>query len=631
MDQPAARPARRHAWALVALALAVLVAAGTWTRIGIARADPNFRTAPPQGRLRSDPALLYYFVERIQESGGVPADLCADPRIEHPDSTDIPALFPIGPEFLIAGARQLFWSRTALPEFCLYASSLCASLFVVGVYLLARALGAGRGLGLAAALFAALLPANYRTVGFLLVGEDYSLPLFALHVGLAARAAREPTKARVLAAAAAGLLSLATWHAASFFLAIEAAAIFLGFWWRGWNPFCHPNAVLGLGLLVAGGLAVPVLRHTCFVLSLPMQLFGGLTLAAVVLRRGGSRRSARIGALAGTLLLLGASLLVSRQTAGGLAGYSHVFGLLWHKLIHLGALPEDPGVLPFEVRLMWQGPFATLAPASICAWLGVGTLALAMGAREVWRARRGAGVDAVTCVVCLGACLSLPLAWLIERTLVLPGLLAAPLGAAWLARLAGPRRSGLAAGFVLLQAVLFVGQQHGRTLGWYHPAVRQEELARLVDAVPRLLPDGAAVAADFVNGPALLAQTGHPILFQPKWEARRSRERIERFLAEFFRGTPASLSRMLREEFDCRYLLVDRAQLVLGCRYAAGVRPGEPLGAGTPAALFASESATELTGVPGYRLLYRSPADLRQVNGRPSDLYRLYELLAPAR
>jgi hypothetical protein len=33
-----------------------------------------------------------------------------------------------------------------------------------------------------------------------------------------------------------------------------------------------------------------------------------------------------------------------------------------------------------------------------------------------------------------------------------------------------------------------------------------------------------------------------------------------------------------------------------------------------------------LRGVPGYRLLYRSPPTLLQTNGAPSDFFRLYEL-----
>jgi len=81
--QPAqARPTREPGRGLVALALLALVLLGTWTRIRTTLSDPGFAAGPPEGLLRSDPALLAYFTQRIAESGGLPADFGAEPRIE---------------------------------------------------------------------------------------------------------------------------------------------------------------------------------------------------------------------------------------------------------------------------------------------------------------------------------------------------------------------------------------------------------------------------------------------------------------------------------------------------------------------------------------------------------------------
>ena len=42
-----------------------------------------FQTQPVEGLLKSDPALLYYFTERILEAGGgTPDDWRADPRVQ---------------------------------------------------------------------------------------------------------------------------------------------------------------------------------------------------------------------------------------------------------------------------------------------------------------------------------------------------------------------------------------------------------------------------------------------------------------------------------------------------------------------------------------------------------------------
>src|SRR5262249_42299848 len=115
-------------------ALAVVAAAivwGAWIRIDTARSDPGFDARDARGLLRSDPALLYYITERIVDAGGVPADFRADPRIQHPFVTDVPAEFPVGQEFLVAGAQR-FSGATPLHVTALRVMSVCAALFVAG-------------------------------------------------------------------------------------------------------------------------------------------------------------------------------------------------------------------------------------------------------------------------------------------------------------------------------------------------------------------------------------------------------------------------------------------------------------------------------------------------------------------
>ncbi len=603
MESPQARSPREPGRGLVALALVLLVAFGTWTRIRTTLADPGFASAPAAGLLRSDPALLAYFTQRIAESGGVPADFSAEPRIEHPLELDVPALFPIGPEFLVAALWRILGPGTPLHLACLYASSFVASLLVLGVYLLARELSGRRTLGLAAALFAALLPANYRTIGFLFVGEDWSMPLFMLHLGLAARPRRQPGIASAVLCAVPLVGALATWHAASFFLTLEALAFFAWFWIRGRNPFACAPAWCVVGLLALGGVAVPVLRHTGFVFSLPMQIAGALGLAGLAARRGWGRPAA-VGALA---------VFVACGSIGSSGEYSHVFGLVWHKLVQFGSLPDDPLALPPEVRLMWQGPFATLSPTLGVALLGLGALGFVFAGIKLVRRTQDEPLG-IACLLALG---SLPLAWLVERTLVLPALLAAPLCAAACVRW----RASWIGGALLAQALLFAHYLSGYVIPWYQPPLRQQELAAVLRALPGFVPEGEAVATDFVNGTAVLLQTRRPILLQPKWESRQSRERIERFLEAFFHGTLPSFSRMLREDFRCHYLLVDRAVLGLECRYAAGIPARTEPPPDSPAALLCVEDAARLSALPGCKLLYRSP----------KDIYRLFELGPEAR
>ena len=619
------RPAARRAGWIWAFAVVLI---GAFLRIHTALADPNFDSSSAAGMLRSDPALLYYVTERILAGGGSPpADFRADPRIEHPDTTDIPATLAVGEEFFVAWGYRLFGGAMPLHVFCVWILGLWASLCALGVYGLTMELtGRASWSALAATLYAALY-ANYRTVGFILVNEDFSLPWFAAHLWLLARAVRVRTPGSIFLASLPLGLALSTWHAMGFFVALEAFAIFVWFVWTGANPLAARGAWILPATLLLVSVCVPVLQSTSFAVSLPMQLVLGLLGAAWWIRwRGGSRRTSLIVALSCWGAVLAVALLWARLHGGGLSDYSHVFGLMWEKVRHLGVLPADPTELDGEVRLMWQGPFRTLPVLGMVVLLGAwnGFLCLLSTIPLVARARRG---DGRAGVLCLLTWLSMPVAWLIERTVVLPGLLLPIVGACagaiwirwrWL--------QALCAAVVLWQGLACVNLLQRNQNPWYRPEARAE-LAELVGAIPRLVPDGEAIAADFVNSPAILVHTGRPIVFQPKWESRRSRGRAVEFLTTFFHGTPEEMRKLLTGKYLCRYVLFDRFTLGAGrvSSYVGGV-PDDRAIPGTCASVFLSQDPAALSGVPGYRLIYRSPEAIHNGDGSPTDYYRLYRI-----
>jgi hypothetical protein len=615
---PDSRRTRALGWFFAALCVVL----GSTLRIHAALTDPGFDSSSPKGMLRSDPGLLYYFTERIVAAhGAAPSDFRADPRIEHPEATDVPATFTIGQEFFVAWGYLLLGAHVPLHVFCVWIMGLWASLAALGVYGLARELSGRVGwAALAVALYAAM-PANYRTVGWILMSEEFSVPWFALHLWLLARAARVRTPGSILLASLPLVVAVSTWHAMQFFLALEAACVFAWFQRTDRNPLQARGAWILPATLLGFAGVVPVLRSTQFALSLPMQILLAMGAAAAWPRRG---------ARAVAWIALGAASATafawSHFHPGGIGEYGHVFALMIEKVRHLGQLPEDPGALPIEARMMWQGPFATLSFPSLSGLLGIGALALpaVVFARSIWR-----GAASVACGL---ACLSIPVAWLVERAIILPGLLLPAVGAAAAARLFGAKRArGIVASLgcagVLAQAWYCIDRIETTPIGWYQPRQRQVEIAELVEQIPRLVPEGEAIAADFMTSTAILAHTGHPILFQPKWESRRTRERTVELFEAFYQRSPEGLRRLLVDKYRCRYLVVDRSFFGIqrASWYAAGLRAGQAL-PGTCAAVFLDQDPAVLSGVPGYRLLYRSPDRIRFASGDPTDFYRVYEL-----
>jgi len=615
--QPAGEPRRSRARLLVGLVLSVLVLATAWARVHVALADPQFDPRDPAGMLKSDPALLHHLVERMAEAGGaIPADFARDTALEHPDTIDVAERFPLGHLLVVAWIQAHLAGDTPLHVTALWTAALSMGLGLVGVYLLARELSGSARLALLAALLAAATPAFHRSVGFVLVDEDWFWPLFVLHLGLVARAVRVRSAGSVVIAALAAAAALATWHAAGFFLALEAVVALGWLLWTGRSPLAlRGGAAVPLVLAVAA-VVVPFLREVGAAFSFPVAAAAGSWLAA----RTAPGRAARVVGTASTLGLAS----IGPWIAGG-AAYAHVFALFAAKLEHWGIRPETAHGLSPDVRLMWQGPFATPSFAHAAQALSLSGAVALVAAVRACSARERAARSPATALAALFA-LSIGGAWFAERALVLPALLG-PALAAWAA--ARVRNGPWILGAIAAVQVVLCGAWAASYVNpWYHaPVQRQAEIRWMVETVERVVPRGEAVAADFMSSTAILARSGNPICISPKWEAAEPRRRAAEFLDAFHHRSPAEFRALILERYRARWLVVDRFTLQYLARWSADLPAGsfEPL-PGTAAAALLSQDDASLRSIPGYELVARSPSTIRQSNGLPTDFYRIFRL-----
>jgi len=616
---------RRGAWLIAILVVAFCSTARIWGTLN----DPNFDREEVTGLLRSDPGLLYYITERILDAdGGVPDDFHADPRVQVPDQVDLARMFTVGQEFLVAWAYRAFGGDMPLHMFCMVFFSILASLTALGVFGTAFELTRRWRWAALAALLYAGTPVSLRTTGFILIREDLSIPLFSLHLWSLARLWRRPSVATALLSGLALTAALATWHAMGFVVALEVAAITGAFLLSGANPFTKAHAWVLLGVVLAASQLVPVLRAKHFLLSLPVVLATSLAaiaaLSTVWVNRNRSATGwrAALGRLAWwsatTSVLFATTVTLGRLLFDSGGDYDHVVDLMLAKLKFFGQLPADPSLLSPDVRLLWQGPFATALWQDLAFGMPLAVLAGVFAAVVGLRSRRfDPGFEVTLCFLALGLVAGI----LIRRTLVLPGMLA-PIALAiacersavskvWHRILAGTSVAGMA--FVLFAMT-------GAPLGWYAPGQRVQEIRRLVHWVSNNLPPGATILGDFVASTALLAGSEAHIALQPKYETDLTRRRIEEFYGTFTNGTPQEM-RALATRLGCEYLLVDTETLWAQGRYICGVPPDQRIPTqGTCAYFFINGNPASLTGVPGFKLLYRSPQEL----GR--DQFRLYRL-----
>ena len=604
-------PARRAA--VVALVLVLAVAFGSWLRIDSAFSTAAFRDTDPFGLLRSDPGFLYYVTESIAEADGlVPDDFRADVHVEYPGTSDLPAMFSVGQEFFVAWTWKAFGGDLPLHRFAVIVMGLFASLSVIGVFGLARELTGKLSWAAAATALFLVLPGNYRTIGFVLIREDFALPFLALHLWLLARAWRVRTPASMALAGGAFVAAAATWHAMGFFLTIEAGVVFAWFLRSGRNPMAARGAGAFLLTVAIGALLVPVLFSKGFLLSIPVLAACSLWLTArCSVRLAGAAWKPRAFALGALAVLVVGGALLGPLVFPGAGDYAHVFALLSAKLANGGQLPADPGELSFDVRLLWQGPFATPHWRDLWGALGVGLFiaaaALAVGLFD-WRRAPGDPRPALLFAMTLGglvACL------LVQRTLVLPAMLAPVAAVALLARWSGPARWVALGGLLLFQSWSFQGWITHRPSPWYSDPGRpgyvegmMNELGEAVRWIRDNVPVDEPISSDFVTGTAVLAHAGNPMLVQPKYETTESRRRIQEFTEAYLLGGVREYRQLLMAN-ECRYILVNQGFWYSNLHLAGiQVTPQWRPDPRTPFARLSSLDPAVYRSLPGFELLY---------------------------
>ncbi|MEZ5963428.1 MAG: hypothetical protein R3F56_06230 [Planctomycetota bacterium] len=603
--------------------IALAVGLGVWLRVHTAFASGLF-DGPAEGVVRADPGTLWYLLQRFIAGGGWPdASFAADVHVEHPAVVDCWSTFTVGHELLLAQLHFVF-PGVPLHRLCTVALASSMSLCALGVFALARAMSRRTEVAALAALLFALTPAAYRTIGFVLMNEDTSLPWLAAHLGAGAWAMNRCTPARAVLAALLAVLAAATWHATTLLLGLELGCVLLWSAWSGRPPLRRRAALAFVLTLSVTSLLVPALRAKGFAFGLPVQL-----VSAIMVAHAGARwpRAVRVAVALGAaaLLALGGSLL-GNALGSGHGDFRHVFELLLAKLVHLGRFPDDPATLSFDARIMWQGPFASMGPLEALRAVGPAVMpAVAWAAVRTRRAPRHEGAAAGALPLLLGTCLVATL--LVNRMQVLAGLLVPVAAAASTTLLAARLRLPAAVGLIAVQAI---GAGHffaTLELSW-HARVRRLETMAALDAVRDLTPPDAAIAADPVLGGAVLAHTGRRIAVPAKWEDAESRARMHSLLEPFLRGSVADMHRTLRDELRCGYFLVDRQTLWGDCRQMGGISRQQPFPLpGTAAEAFCTDDLLALQTIPGFRLLYRSPTSIRYDDGAPAENVRLFRVL----
>ncbi len=529
-------------WSLTVLGLVVVVAGSTLLRRSLWSDDP----------LMISDAAFRFRLARMYAQGESPLE--RDPMVTPPEGQPIRNDFLLLEDALVGGTYRLFhpsFDDEAFDDHLALWVALISSLGAVSVFLLGYALWRKRGVALAAALIAAFAVAAVdRTVNVYL-REHLALPFILLGwagmVGALRRSSDGLSMARCIPwLVASGLgwgVALAAWYLSGFVLTVTAVLLaFYLVWRKQWRSVGWVSLVLG-AVTIFVGLTVPALRGKGFYLSPAVCLFCSVALVSLIpsFRCALEPQRWRIAlALVGGSILL---LLVGRLLGVGHGGhFSHVYAVVWDKLIHLGRKPADPAELSWISRAMWSGPFESpkLSGFLYSNWLLL-PLGVFGGAVTIRAWRRGEAAEGA--VLAVGLAVALFLAYLLFRRFeVFLAPLLALTAAGLLTRIRRWRDLPLVvalvglASFNLYQTVNLIEDNAVRRVvtriapsppSWPHDI--GDELRGVIRWLRANTPPDAVLAARYNIAPMLLAYAGRPIALHSMWESPGSRERARRF------------------------------------------------------------------------------------------------------
>jgi len=555
----------------------------------------------------SDAAFRYRYALMAADGTPIPD---VDYAVQHPEGLNLREKIPLTPEIVIGTTYRILFgddSRVSFDRFLIVFVCTFSSLSIIAVFLMAYAIWGSRWGAIVAALFYTVAtPAFERTVGNYLT-EDFVLPFIFLGLTAFIWAAVRLRRSRAgwqipLLAVLAGLalaVALISWNLSQFIVALLILFCVLVTLLRRelHDTMIVPNLAIIILIAAVIGIAHPVLRARWFFVSYPMLAAYALIIVSFLDRRFEVGRPRRLALFIVAFSALGAiALLLPRQAAE----FSRVASFLFTKLRFLGQKPADPGLITFDDRAFWLGPWRGPALISILfsyvALLPLAVVPLWMrgyelrrGARSSAHARTAAHQERMGYFFLLyWTAVSLGLYLFTHRLTVLLVFFAAVAIGGWLSVFTRPNLRWVP--LLLIPLLLFEGH---KAFTYMSRRPLYVALSRIIRPEPpnpyawygeNVVPVFTWIVMNteeddvfltlFPTGPTLLAYTGRAIVLNPMFGSEQMRRKGEECTRAYF-GLESDLLDICRK-YEVDYLLYD-ARVLLGhdtnsVRYLAGER-----------------------------------------------------------
>lgn len=485
--------------------------------------NSHFDPSSPGSLYYAEAAFHYRYAEIVAKSAKNPFDILkSDAAVQHPETINIFKYETVMMELFYGFLYRIANFGLPFNLFLIYTSCLFSSLTLIGVFLIARKLFKDDTIALSAALFYATTPASYlRTAAGSFLREDFTLVFVLISVLLIML--QLEVKSRPFLNITSGILivfNLCSWHFNNF---IYICMLPFFFWIFAARPARLKNFFYSFLPIFIASFLIPVLKTRGFATSILMCGLYAL-LAGYFFGRPFEKPLRRFFFLLVIFaVIMGMRSIVSvNETA-----YAHVFDMFIEKLKFFLKKPDNPSLLSFSARQLWESAFNSPTPSEIW-WLG--KLAFPLGLIGsfflFWKERKSAGCG--TFAASLSIILFL-LSIMAKRIMVV----AAPFLAITLAgcTLFGKKKQYLKFGLYFLLILNLLGLSLSPIESGRFTASSYRELFRWINSNTR--PDDALLAHIHVS-PMILLNTGRPEVLHPKFENLVIRKKYEEFIMSLY-------------------------------------------------------------------------------------------------
>ncbi len=490
------------------------------------------------GAFWTEAAFHFRHARMVKDGIGIPA---LDKQIQYPEGIEIWKHCTPVMDWLYGTLYRLGLTM-GLPfhQFVMKAQSIWSALSIFAIFLGGVALWKNRWGALLATIFYAF-SLGFMDRGIMYLRENFALPLVWFFLALFLMAVRDRARWKniwlSIGSASLLVLALASWHVTRFyFLFFIAGLVITQLPFKGIdvlnNNYFH-NLRRALLIITSASLIaalfLPVLKLSKFLIAPSMMLGYGLLLCYYILPLYSRFRGKVYYFLSMILLISFFFISYALEKAAGL--YSHVEELFKAKIFFLGMLPEDPNLVSFEAKVVWNGALVSPSPTTFLILTLPGLIVLGfvitMISRD-WLQRKNNRIALMIPLLALFAICCFALVLRLHVLIHAPvAFLAARIGYS-------PHRKyriiGICVlvGLICLQLFLLIPSK----ISIMQPNINV--IRSLVDFIKKETPEHAVFASEFNLGPTIACDANRAVLVQSKFENIKVRKKIEELYNAMF-------------------------------------------------------------------------------------------------